>query len=341
MTRRPAIVAVDGGGSKIDAALLRRDGTVLGAARLRSTEYDENGGDQHLSQIVAAVETARADAGIAPGPFPLADVGVYCLAGADLPQVDRKIARWLKRRGIAVAELIRNDTFAVLRAGTDRRWGVGVVCGYGTNCSGVAPDGRVTRFPAVGEISGDWGGGADLGRAAAWAAVRAEDGRGASTSLRQTVPAHFGYRRPRQVMEAMYFDRVDPARVVELAPIVFNAAADGDAVARAIVDRQADEIVLMAGTAIKRLRMTKLDVHVVLGGGVFRTDDRQFFERIEMGLTAVAPAAQIKILTAPPVIGAAMLGLDQLGAGPAAHARARRALTHERLSRKTHARRKE
>ena len=117
MSRRPAIVAVDGGGSKIDAALLRRDGTVLGAARRRATEYDENGGDQHLSQIVAAVEAAQADAGIRPGRLPVADLGVYCLAGADLPQDDRKIARWLQRRGIATTEMVRNDTFAVLRAG--------------------------------------------------------------------------------------------------------------------------------------------------------------------------------------------------------------------------------
>ena len=79
-------------------------------------------------------------------------------------------------------------------------------------------------------------------------------------------------------MEAIYFDRVDIGRLVELAPLVFDAAKDGDAVARAIVDRQAHEVVLMAGTAIKRLRMTKLDVHVVLGGGIFRTDDRRFFQ---------------------------------------------------------------
>ena len=55
----------------------------------------------------------------------------------------------------------------------------------------------------------------------------------------------------------------------------------------------------------------------------------------------MAPAAQVKILTAPPVIGAALLGLDLLEAGTAAHARARRTLTHERFSRKTHTRRKD
>ena len=336
MTRRAALLAVDGGGSKIDAVLLRRDGTVLGASRVRVKGSEENGGDEHMLQIVSAVERACTDAGMSPDRLPVADLGVYCLAGADLPQDDRKIGRWLKRRGVAARDMVRNDTFAVLRAGTDRRWGVGVVCGYGTNCSAVAPDGRITRFPAVGEISGDWGGGADIGRMAAWFAVRAEDGRGPATHLRASVPAHFGFKRPRQLLEAIYFDRLEPGRLVELAPLVFKEAAGGDAVARDIVDRQADEIVLMAGTAIRRLRMAKLDVHVVLGGGVFRTLDTAFFERIQEGLGGVAPAAAIKVLTAPPVIGAALLGLDHLEAGPAAHARARQGLTHHRLSQKTY-----
>lgn len=335
MTRRAALLAVDGGGSKIDAALLRRDGTVLGASRVRVKGAEENGGDEHMLQIVAAVERACLEAGVRSDGRPVAELGVYCLAGADLPQDDRKIGRWLKQRGITARDMVRNDTFAVLRAGTDRRWGVGVVCGYGTNCSAVAPDGRVTRFPAVGEISGDWGGGADIGRMAAWFAVRAEDGRGPATRLRASVPSHFGYKRARQLMEAMYFGRLESGRLVELAPLVFSEAAGGDAVARQIVDRQADEIVLMAGTAIKRLRMTKLDVDVVLGGGIFHTTDGPFFERIQDGLAAIAPRADIKTLTAPPVIGAALIGLDQLEVGPSAYQRARRGLTHQGLSRKT------
>jgi len=335
MTRPAALLAVDGGGSKIDAALLRRDGSVLGAARIRTVDNDENGGDRHMLQVLEAVAAACRDAGRDPEAHPVAEVGMYCLAGADLPQDDRKIARWLSKRGTTQRDLVRNDTFAVLRAGTERRWGVAVVCGSGTNCAAVAPDGRVTRFPAVGPISGDWGGGADLGNAAAWYAMRAEDGRGPTTELRQAVPAHFGLRRPRQLMEALHFGTIDEHRLAELAPLVFEVARGGDPVARGIAERQADEIVLMAVTAIRRLHMSRLDVHVVCGGGIFRTKDRAFFDRIRGGLRAVAPASEIRILTAPPLIGAALLGLDEIGAGAAAQGRARRALTHRRLSRKT------
>ena len=120
---------------------------------------------------------------------------------------------------------------------------------------------------------------------------------------------------------------------------MFRAATDGDAVARSIIDRQADEIVTMARAAIRRLGMTRLDVDVVLGGGIFRNDDPIFFDRIRAGLSDVAPRATIHVLTDPPVIGAALLGLDQMRASRSAHGVARAALTHTRLTAHTSARR--
>ena len=338
MSRLPAVLAVDGGGSKIDAALLRRDGTVIGAGRV-VVDHDRNADEPHLQRIIAGVSAACRDAGLDPDRRPVADVGAFCLAGADLPADDRRIQRWLKHQGFTTDRLVRNDTFAVLRAGTERTWGVGIVCGFGTNCSGVAPDGRTYRLPAVGEISGDWGGATDLGSAALWHALRAGDGRGPRTAFQRLVPEHFHLRSARQVMEAIYFERLDEGRLSELAPVVFRAARDGDAIARSVVDRQADEVAVMACAAIRRLRMTRLDVDVVLGGGIFRTDDRGFFARIEDGIHAVAPGATVTVLTDPPVIGAAQLGLDEVRASRAAHARVRAALTHERLTTHTHRRR--
>jgi hypothetical protein len=80
------------------------------------------------------------------------------------------------------------------------------------------------------------------------------------------------------------------------------------------------------------LRMTKLDPDVVLGGGIFRNDDPAFFDRIGTSIHAVAARARVHVLTDPPVIGAALLGLDLLKAPRAAHRRVRSTLTHERLT---------
>jgi len=327
----PALLAVDGGGSKVDAALLDRDGSVIAAVR-RGNEDLNGSNDAYLEGVAGAVAAVRLAAGL-PDDGPVARVGMFCLAGADLPADDRRILRWLRGRAWTGKDLVRNDTFAVLRAGTERRWGVAVVCGYGTNCSGVAPSGRTFRFPAVGAVSGDWGGGHDIGSAALWYSLRAKDGRGEPTALSTLVPAHFGMRRPRQVMEAMYFGRIPEERLVELPPVVFRAATAGDKVARTILDRQADEVIAMAGAAIRKLGMTRLDVDVVLGGGIFRGGDPPFFERIDEGLARVAPKVRVRRLTAPPVVGAALLGLDELRAASPAKERAREVLTHDFIER--------
>lgn len=329
---RPALIAVDGGGSKIDAVAIGRDGGVLGSARILPHEGNGLRAD-NLDGVEEVVEVLCRQAGLDPGRR-LARLGVFCLAGADLPADDRRILRWLERRSWTDELLLRNDTFAVLRAGTDRTWGVGVVCGFGTNCSAVSPTGRTYRLPALGWIAGDWGGGSDLGTAALWYAIRSEDGRGERTSLATAVPTHFGLRRPRDVMEALYFGRLGATRVAELSPLVFGAAAVGDGVARSIVDRQADEVVTMATTAIRRLRMAKLDVHVVLGGGIFRNRFPPFFSRIDDGVAAVASRARVTVLTAPPVVGAALLGLDRIGASRAVKARVREVLTHDLLAKR-------
>jgi N-acetylglucosamine kinase-like BadF-type ATPase len=262
----------------------------------------------------------------------VADVAVLCLAGADLPVDDRRLLKTLRARGWASRIVLHNDTFAVLRAGTDRSWGVGVVCGTGLNCAAISPDGRTVRYAAIGEISGDGGGGDWMGLQALRAAIRGRDRRGPRTVLEQRVPAHFGLRTPNQLMEAIYLDRIDQRRLIELPRLVFACSREGDAAAQDIVDRLADEIVAMVASALRRLRMTRTDTDVVLGGGVVRSRDARLIGGIRDGVLATAPAAQVRVVNEPPVLGAALLGLDAVGAGRRAYAETRAALTHDRMT---------
>ncbi len=218
--------------------------------------------------------------------------------------------------------LVGNDTFAVLRAGTDTGWGVAVVCGAGINCVGVGPDGRQVRFPALGWITGDWGGGVDVGQRAVLAAARSEDGRGPKTTLEQAVPAYFGLGSPSELAKAVHFRRIDDARAVELPPLVFSEALH-DPVAAEIVDLLATEIVALARAAITRLGLENEPVEVLLGGGVVRAGNAQLMAAIRSGLAEVGPAISARTTSAAPILGAAFLGLDALGARPEAYERLR------------------
>ncbi len=307
-------IAVDGGNSKTDVAIVREDGEVTATARGGGSSPQYLGVDGALAVIGGLLDGAHDDLPV--------EVAELLLAGVDFPAEEEAVRAGIEQRGWATRVSVDNDTFAVLRAGTDARWGVAVVCGAGINCVGVAPDGRQARFRALGWTTGDWGGGGDVGRDAVWAAARSEDGRGPKTVLESAVPAHFGLTTPSELAEAVHFGRVDGARAMELAPVVFAAAAD-DAVAAGIIDHLASEVVALAGVAIARLGLEREPVEVVLGGGLLRHPTSGLLAAISRGLAEVGPNITAHSTSAPPILGAALLSLDALGAEPAAYERVR------------------
>jgi N-acetylglucosamine kinase-like BadF-type ATPase len=316
------VLAVDGGNSKTDLALVTTDGDVLALVRGPRSTPQYLGVDGCLEVLERLLDDAVAAADVPGADGPVAMIAELLLAGVDLADDERELAAAAARRGWAEQTNVENDTFAVLRAGTDAGWGVAVVCGSGINCVGVARDGRHTRFPSLGAITGDWGGGYDVGLAAVAAAARSEDGRGLKTSLERAVPEHFGLAAPHELAEAIHRDRIQQRRVDELAPLVF-AEAEEDRVAREIVERLAAEIAALARVALHRLELTQEPAEVVLGGGFFQSGDGRLLQAVRAELERVGPALDVHATTSAPIVGAALLGLDVVGASDEAKARAR------------------
>jgi len=317
VTGRAAILAVDGGNSKVELLLVASDGRILGYRRAETISHQQVGLEAGMDRLVRLARECAHEAGIdgaeAEEGGSLADVGAFCLAGADFSAEVRRLRTALEATRLTARVVVENDTLAVLRAGASRPWGVGMVCGQGINGVAIGTDGRVARFDAVGDFSGDWGGATSVGHAALAAAVRARDGRGARTALTRLVPMHFGRRSIGAVVRDLYYERLDVGRLAELSPLVFEAATDGDAVARGIVDRLADELLVMIGALVRRARLGRRAPEVVLAGGVFRNRDEAFYGRLEVGIEAVAPGARMIRLAIPPVVGAALIGLAALG----------------------------
>ncbi|GAA2127677.1 N-acetylglucosamine kinase [Streptomyces synnematoformans] len=338
-----AVLAIDAGNSKTDAALVAADGTVLGEARSGGFRPPATGVAAAVGVLAEAVagavrsagggsEASGAPDGPASGAGPGSGVGLVaehvsaCLANVDLPVEERTIGAALEARGWGRTVAVHNDTFALLRAGLPpgaQPRGVAVVCGAGINCAGLLPDGRTHRFPALGKLSGDWGGGAGLAAEAIWYAARAEDGRGEPTALATALPAHFGLGTMRELIEGVHLGTVPVARTQRLAPLLFAVAAAGDPVARSLVDRQADEVVALAAVALERLGLLDEEVPVVLGGSVLAAGHAQLDDRVRTLLAARAPKAVPRVVTAPPVLGAALLGLDHAEAPEEAKSRTR------------------
>jgi len=303
----PAVLAIDGGNSKTDIALIAADGTVLATVR------GPGSGAPNADTLAPLVAEVAAAAGL-DGSAPLARHISACLANVDLPEEEEALSAQLAERPWAETSQVLNDTFALLRSGTHRPWGVAVVCGAGVNCVGVGPDGRTARFLALGHHTGDWGGGHWLGNEIMYSAMRAEDGRGPQTQLRQRVAEYFGKPTVHDVAVAVHLGSVSPDDLVQLTRVLLEAADAGDPVAVTLVERQAEEVFLMARSVLDRLDLAGTDVEVVLGGGILATRHPLLTQGVESRLKEYAPAALPCYTDVPPVAGAALLGLDHLGA---------------------------
>jgi N-acetylglucosamine kinase-like BadF-type ATPase len=313
-----AVLAIDAGNSKTDVCIVSADGELLGSARGGPFRPHVVGAAAAVASIAPAVSEALSRAGSVSVRHVAA-----CLANADLPVEHEALEAAIAATGWAPAYEVVNDTFALLRAGTDTSRGVAVVCGAGINCTGVLPDGRTVRFAAVGHISGDWGGGGHLWQEAMWWAARAEDGRGPDTALRTALPRHHGLDSMAALIEAVHLRALTERQCLELTPVLFDVADGGDRVAVDVVRRQAAEIVALAATSIRRLGVLDEPIDVILGGGVVTAGHAVLMDEIARLLGEAAPHAVLRVVEAPPIVGAALLGLDRIDAADGAQERLR------------------
>jgi N-acetylglucosamine kinase-like BadF-type ATPase len=92
-----------------------------------------------------------------------------------------------------------------------------------------------------------------------------------------------------------------------------RVADAGDQVARSIVLRLADEVFLLAKSAITRLGLAAEPVPVVLGGGILAAGNPLLIDTTTKLITTEFPGAEVRVLPQVPVVGAALMGLDQAG----------------------------
>ncbi len=318
MTTQPAlaggVLAIDAGNSKTDVAIVRSDGTVVATARGGGFDPHHMGTSQAVAMLAGLVGAVATSAGLdGNSNVPLVEHVSACLANADLPVEQAQVEHEITAQGWGRSVFVGNDTLALLRAGVKEPQGIAVVCGAGINCAGLRHDGQTVQFAAVGTISGDWGGGGHLSLEAMWWAARADDGRGPLTELTRALPAHFELSTMADLIEALHLGKISDTRRLELTPVLFAVAARGDEVARRIVQRQAEEIVAFAVAALRRLELLDERVDIVLGGGVLTARHPLLLDAIEELLSIEAPHAVPKVVTTPPVVGAALLGLDHIG----------------------------
>jgi len=321
-TKAALIVGVDGGNSKTHILVADTRGTLLAWVRVGGTNPQGIGLAAAAGRLRSGIDDAltRAKCG---GERP--EAVALCMAGIDTPRDARAVRGALAGRGaVRIANRLstRNDSEAGLRVATSDGVGIVIVGGAGVNAIGVNEQGKTARFAALGDISGDFGGGGGLGVAALGAAVRAQEGRGPRTSLGRAILRATGLPSLRALLDAVLDDRVPNGGVGALARVLLEESESGDRVAREIETLMIDHAVAYAVAAQRRAPSRRRRIPIVLIGSTILSSLPGYRSRLYAALIAAIPNAEMRPLREPPVLGALLYALDESGAGPAARARA-------------------
>lgn len=220
------LIGIDGGGTKTEAVLFDETGRVLGRRRTGPCNPNLLGLEESAALVKECVDGLMADGGRPDGIY-IGTAGIF--TKDDGPRFAAAVA---DACGVEKVKC-ENDVMNVVAAATDSDRCVAGVCGTGMIVYAKEPD-RVTRLGGWGYLLEHGGSGYAIGRDAIRAALDDSEGTGPATSLSRLVAERAAMSLERLVLEVY---RRDPAFVASFAPLVFEADAAGDAVAKEILSR--------------------------------------------------------------------------------------------------------
>jgi glucosamine kinase len=293
------LMGIDGGGSTVRVAIVTPDLSVIVQTRGPCVNPYVVGQEKSTAVIQAEITQALTQAALTPDQISGVGVGIAGTSATGL---------WEWLHGV-VAEIIpqaqiviRSDVEMALVGANGAHQGVLILAGTGSVAYGINESGEALQVGGWGYVLGDEGSGYWLGLQALQAITRAFDGRDKPTALTHKILGALGLEIERDLLPWLYRGDTKPQAydIAQLAPVVFDTAANGDAAAQEIVEAAAQELASLGKTVIKRL---KIDTpRIAFGGGLLEQSNA-----LSIRLCEILDLPKIPVPRYPPVIGAALL----------------------------------
>ncbi|MFO0934954.1 MAG: N-acetylmuramic acid 6-phosphate etherase [Gemmataceae bacterium] len=264
--RSDLVIGIDGGGTTTICLLAKAEtGEVLARGVAGPSNIQSVGVVNGLKSLDESVDRAFSSAGV-----PRSTVSAACLglAGVDRQEGLDIIHGWAARVGLANDVSVANDATLLLAAGTPEGWGLAVIAGTGSIAFVRNQQGQIGRCGGWGYTLGDEGSAYFVALTALKAACRAYDQIGPDTVLVQRFVKKMAVEGPPDFIPAVYRGSWDRSAIAGLAPLVLDAAAEGDAVALSIVRDQSGELAKTSAGAVKNLGLSLTGIPIALAGGV-------------------------------------------------------------------------
>jgi N-acetylmuramic acid 6-phosphate etherase len=232
------------------------------------------------------------------------------ISGAADAEIQAALAGELCRLLPIERAVVTTDLHPVLWANLRERPGILVIAGTGSSVLAQNGAGRLLKVGGRGPVLGDEGSAWAVAVSALHAAARRVDGIGPATQLPELLAKAAGLDRFDQFPG--WAAAASKRDLAALGPVVVAAAADGDAVAQACLDEQADRLAAQAEAARERLQLSTKECPILMHGG--------FFEHSLLYSQCFAAALGKQGLPAPEMVACrghqAVIALARLDATP-------------------------
>src|SRR5713101_1472286 len=287
------ILGLEGGGTKTAWVLLERDRDnvrILDQGRLPPSNF----------RLTTPV---RLRAVLGELPKEVDRVGIF-LAGCAVGEDQQSLSRLCAEIWPSAKIIVGNDRDSGLAAALGHADGIVVNAGSGSSVTGRRGD-RIEKAGGWGHILGDAGGGYFLSVQALRLILREYDLQRGEMQFTAKILHALSLNNLDEVVRSA--QTADKMEIAMLAPVVFEAAAGGDARLLEIIEEGA--VVLCEYTEAVASRLHLLAPRVVLMGGLFYRDSiytHAFRRRLKKNL----PDARVATAERPPELGAAWLSAE-------------------------------
>ncbi|MEM3647426.1 MAG: BadF/BadG/BcrA/BcrD ATPase family protein [Thermofilum sp.] len=301
-------IGIDGGGTKTQAALLRLNGEVVSHDETGPSNYHNVGVEKARRALEEACVKVIRKAGVEAKDV---EVVAASLAGLDCSLDFKAMQNAVEGFPIGSIKLV-HDSMAALYATNAGRESAIIIAGTGSATAGINSRGEYARAGGWGYILGDEGSGFYLAKRGIVAALLEYEERGLKTMITSLLLKKFNAKTPDEIIWHVYTGGMSITEFARLAPLVTEAAVNGDGVAVSILRDAGRELANTVSGVIKRLKMEDDEFPIGLIGGVFKAG-KLVTKPLEEAVRKVAPKSYLTSPRFPPVIGSSLIALEKAG----------------------------
>ncbi len=309
------ILGVDGGGTKTITRITDVKGCILAETITGPSNYKKVKLSVALKNIVEGVVQSIYSFN-SDGTNISFKSSCFGLAGLDSNKDEAIYKDMILRSQIAKMldlnkTIICNDSRIGLAAGTDRKNGIMIICGTGSNCFGINEDGIEIKADGWDFILGDECSSFEVGLRALKAVMRDFDKRGRKTILKERILEKLNLSSIEDLIEWAYIDPFYSEKVASLAQVVGDSAELGDMISQKILSNAAKEAFITIKTVAMQLGFKNKDFDIVFVGSLFKCE-KYFKNLLCEKLIKTFPGINFTKLNDKPVAGAIKLALNLL-----------------------------